>query len=191
MNIRLAIAVCALVSIGWGHGARTQEREEKAASPRRLAIHPRLYFTPAELQELRNASSEGFRAVMYRNLVRDADWCLTRPLRRRWIAPESPDPMYENLYDRFYAMMHDMAVTEHLAFACAYGSDPRYVRAAVNWALACSRVWRKEAEGQPDGGKAYAVTRLLKGLAVSYDLLYDHLSEAERKQLRSTMTSIG
>ena len=103
----------------------------------------------------------------------------------------SPDPIYENLYDRFYAMMHDMAVMEHLAFAYAYSGDPRYGQAAVDWALACCRVWRKEAEGEPDGGKAYAVTRLLKGLAVAYDLLYDRLSEAEREELRSTITSIG
>ncbi|OHB76856.1 MAG: hypothetical protein A2W31_07040 [Planctomycetes bacterium RBG_16_64_10] len=80
---------------------------------------------------------------------------------------------------------------EHLAFAYAYSGDPRYGRAAVDWALACCRVWRKEAEGKPDGGKAYAVTRLLKGLAVSYDLLDDRLNEAERAELRSTMTSIG
>ncbi|MBM3477345.1 MAG: DUF4962 domain-containing protein [Armatimonadetes bacterium] len=35
------------------------------------------------------------------------------------------------------------------------------------------------------------MTRLLKGLAVSYDLLYDRLSEAEREELRSAITSIG
>ncbi len=55
-------------------------------------------------------------------------------------------------------MMHDLAVMEHLAFAWGYGGEPRHGKAAVDWALACCRVWRKEAEGQPDGGKAYAVT---------------------------------
>jgi hypothetical protein len=162
-----------------------------AATPGQHSTHPRLFFTSAELQELRGARSEAFRAVMYRNLVRDADWCLTRPLRRQWIAPVSPDPIYENLYDRFYAMMHDMAVMEHLAFAYAYSGDPRYGRAAVDWALACCRVWKREADGAPDGSKAYAVTRLLKGLAVSYDLLHERLKYADRKELRDAVTGIG
>jgi hypothetical protein len=153
--------------------------------------HPRLYFTPAELTRLRAARDEGQRALIWRNLARSADWCLTRKPRTQWIAPVAPDPIYENLYDRFYAMMHDMAVMEHLAFAYSYSGDARYAKAGCEWALACCRVWRKEADGQVDGGKAYAVTRLLKGLAVSYDLLYNQLTEAERKELRDTLTSIG
>lgn len=167
--------------------SQTQAAE---TSPRVLG-HPRLYFTPAELAALQAARGEGFRAVIWANLMQSADWCLTRPLRKAWIAPVTPDPIYANLYDRFYAMMHDMAVMEHLAFAWSLGRGERHGKAAVDWALACCRVWRKEAEGQPDGGKAYAVTRLLKGLAVSYDLLYDRLSEAEREELRSAITSIG
>ena len=153
--------------------------------------HPRLYFTATELIKLRAGRTEGARVLMWRNMVSSADWCLTRPLRKQWIAPVEPDPIHANLYDRFYAMMHDMAVMEHLAFAWSYSGDERYGLAAVDWAMACCRVWRKEAEGQPDGGKAYAVTRLLKGLAVSYDLLYDRLSEAECEELRTTITTIG
>jgi hypothetical protein len=164
-----------------------------AATETRLqgSAHPRLYFTAAELTALQAARSEGFRAVIWTHLMQSADWCLTRPLRKQWLAPVAPDPIYANLYDRFYAMMHDMAVMEHLAFAWAYGRDERHGKAAVDWALACCRVWRREADGQPDGSKAYAVTRLLKGLAVSYDLLHGRLSEAEREELRAAITSIG
>ena len=133
-----------------------------AAEP--LHGHPRLYFTPAELTRLRAARDEGQRALIWRNLARSADWCLTRKPRTQWIAPVTPDPIYENLYDRFYAMMHDMAVMEHLAFAYSYSGDARYAKAGCEWGLACCRVWRKEADGQVDGGKAYAVTRLLKRL---------------------------
>jgi hypothetical protein len=153
--------------------------------------HPRLYFSHAELTHLRATRDEGERALIWRNLARSADWCLTQKPRTEWIAPVAPDPIYENLYDRFYAMMHDMAVMEHLAFAYSYSGDARYAKAGCEWAMACCRVWRHEADGEVDGGKAYAVTRLLKGLAVSYDLLYDQLTEAERQELREALTSIG
>lgn len=153
--------------------------------------HPRLFFDGSRLEQLRQARRTGVHRLMWRNMMASADWCLQRPLRKHWIAPVSPDPIYLNLYDRFYAMMHDMAVMEHLAFAYAYSRDARYREPARQWALAGCRVWSKEAEGVVDGGKAYAVTRLLKGLAVSYDLLYDTLSEAERRELHDTITRIG
>ena len=41
--------------------------------------------------------------------------------------------------------------------------DPR--RIARQWALASCRAWSHEADDKPDGGKAYAVARLLKGVA--------------------------
>lgn len=153
--------------------------------------HPRLFFTAEELADLRARRAEGVRLLLWRNLIRSADWCLTRPRRAKWIAPVSPDPIYANLYDRFYAMMHDMAVMEHLAFAWSYTGEEQYGQAAVEWALSGCRVWKHEADGLPDGSKAYAVTRLLKGLAVSYDLLYGRLSEAARAELREALTRIG
>jgi hypothetical protein len=151
------------------------------------AEHPRLYFTPQEQARLRDLRSTGVHAHIWKNMAASADWCVTKTPRKKWIAPLADDPIYENLYDRFYGMMHDMAVMEHLAFTYAYSGDPRYFQAGRNWALSCARVWGKEAGSEPDSSKAYAVSRLLKGLAVSYDLLYDRLSEAERKELRGTM----
>jgi len=128
---------------------------------------------------------------MWTNIRTSADWCLTRPLRTQWIAPVTPDPIYENLYDRFYAMMHDMAVTEYLSFAYAYSGDKKYFTGARDWTLALCRVWIHEADGAPDASKAYAVTRLLKGIAVSYDLLYDRLSDDDRREIRTTLLSVG
>lgn len=153
--------------------------------------HPRLYFTPEELARLRDLRTQGVHARIWANLTESADWCLTQTPRTEWIAPVSPDPIYLNLYDRFYAMMHDMAVMEHLAFAYAYSGEARYFEAARRWALTGCRVWSREAEGEPDANKAYAVTRLLKGLAVSYDLLYNDLPEADRSEIRDTLVSIG
>lgn len=153
--------------------------------------HPRLYFTAAELPKLRALRTRGLHARVWRNLKRSADWCLGRSPRREWIAPITPDPIYENLYDRFYAIMGDLAITEHLAFAYALSGEACYGEAARQWALASCRAWAPEADGEPDGGKAYAVTRLLKGVAVAYDCLYDRLSEAERREIRETLLTIG
>jgi hypothetical protein len=87
--------------------------------------------------------------------------------------------------------MADLAITEHLAFAYALSGEARYGNAARDWVLASSRAWKREADDAPDGAKAYAVCRLLKGVAVGYDLAYDHFSPAERVEVRSLLISVG
>ncbi len=153
--------------------------------------HPRLYMTAEDLPKLRAAREQGVHKKIWENLQESAEWCLTLTPRQEWIAPVSPDPIYENLYDRFYAIMHDMAVMEHLAFAYALSGDERYGEGARDWVLANCRAWKPETDGAVDGGKAYAVCRLLKGLAVGYDLAYDRLSEAQRKEVQAAITRIS
>ena len=152
-------------------------------------IHPRLYCTPESLLALRAHRSCGHHALIWKNLAESAKWCLAKVPRAEWIAPVADDPNYENLYDRFYAMMQDMAITEHLAFAYALSGDARYGDAARGWTLACARAWRPDADAPPDGGKAYAVMRLLKGVATGYDLVYDRLSESEREEIRAMLAT--
>jgi hypothetical protein len=156
-----------------------------------LSGHPRLYFTAADLPRLRGLRDTGLHRRIWENLAASADWCLTRPVRTKWIAPVTPDPIYANLYDRFYGMMHDMAVMEHLAFAYAYSGDERYFEGARRWTLSACRVWGHEADGETDVSKAYAVTRILKGIAVAYDLLFEGLSGSERDEIRDALMEIG
>lgn len=163
----------------------------RAAGQRQPRGHPRLYFTREELPRLRRLRREGVHARIWRNLQASATDCLKLTPRRAWIAPVTPDPLYENLYDRFYAMMGDLAVTEHLSFAWALSGEERFGAAARAWVLASCRAWRHEAHGEPDGGKAYAVCRLLKGLAVGYDCLDRLWSAAERREVRETLVGIG
>lgn len=155
------------------------------------ADHPRLYFNSKELIELRHLRAEPGHAKIWSNIVESAEWCLTKTPRTNWIAPITPDPIYENLYDRFFAIMGDLAITEHLSFAYALTGEKRYGEAARQWTLASCRAWQHEAEGQPDSGKGYAVSRLLKGIAVGYDMAFDQFTEAERNEIRGTLERIG
>jgi hypothetical protein len=164
-----------------------------AATPQIVTDHPRLYYTAAELPRLRALRESGIHAKIWSNITRSADWCAKQPVRQEWIPTIETDPQYENLYDRFYAAMHDTAIVEHLAFASSL-SDPAndpYFEPARDWLLAAAEVWRNEASNKPDQSKAYAVLRIMKALAVGYDVLYDRLSEAERKEVRDTLLAVG
>lgn len=152
--------------------------------------HPRLFFNSSELAELRAKRQRGLHGQVWRNIEIDADWCLSRPHRTEWIAPVADDPIYENLYDRFYGMMHDMGIAEHLAFAAAFGQEPRHLAGAREWARSLAKVWTREAEGAADTNKAYAATRVLKGMAVAYDVLHPLLDDADRALLRDSIAAI-
>ncbi len=125
-----------------------------------------------------------------RNLRESADWCLSEEPRKDRILPQDPDPIYENLYDRFYAIMHDVAVLEHLSFAHALCEDDAYREAATGWLLGMSRCWGREAEEEVTVSKAYSVTRLLKGLAVGYDIEHPFMPEPARYEVRRGLVGL-
>jgi hypothetical protein len=151
--------------------------------------HPRLFMSGAEIERLRTLRAVGAHAAIWKNVAASAEWCLTQKPRTEWIAPIADDPNYENLYDRFYAMMQDMAITEHLAFAYVLSGEEKYGAAAHDWTLGCCRAWKPDADAKPDGGKAYAVMRLLKGVATGYDLAYDRFTPAERDEIRAMLST--
>jgi len=171
--------------------ARPTDANDAAARPP-LSEHPRLYLTKDELPTLRASRDVGGRRTIWRNFLASAEWCRQQKPRTEWIATAAEDPKFENLYDRFYAAMHDMAVLETLAFAAVL-SDPQanpYLEPARDWLLGCARVWRNEAHSPPDASKAYAVMRITKGLAVGYDLLFDKLTPEERNEVRDAIVAI-
>jgi hypothetical protein len=165
----------------------------RAAEQQIVLGHPRLYYTTADLPRLRALRDSYTHANIWANITRSADWCAKQPVRQEWIPTIENDPQYENLYDRFYAAMHDTAVVEHLSLASSLSdtaNDP-YLEPARNWLIAAAKVWRNEATNKPDQSKAYAVLRIMKALSVGYDVLHDRLSEAERKEVRDTLVAVG
>ncbi|MBL9162181.1 MAG: DUF4962 domain-containing protein [Planctomycetaceae bacterium] len=154
--------------------------------------HPRLYFSSDDAAAVAHRRQAVGGGAIWQNLLASADWCREQPPRTEWIPTLADDPQYENLYDRFYAAMHDAAIVETLAFASAlhFEDDDPYFAAAKSQLLAAADVWRHESENPPDAGKAYAVLRVVKSIAVGYDLLYDRLSESERAQVRDSIVPV-
>ena len=153
--------------------------------------HPRLYFTSEDLPELRALRDGYTHGRIWENIRASADWCLSQKPRGRGIEVECPDPIYENLYDRFYAIMHDVAIVEHLSLAHAIGGEVRHGEGARRWLVSCARAWKFEGDTGPDASKAYAVSRLMKGLAVGYDVMHAQLSSPEREGILASLGGIA
>lgn len=137
-------------------------------------MRPPLYAPPDE-PACPGGTDGGFRARVLAGMLVDAQVWAARPMDDAWIPPVADDPVYENLYDRFWAIMADAAILEHLALtALLSGSEP-VTSAAVARLDGTARRWRREAELPPDYGSAYATTRIAKALAVGYDCLAELL----------------
>ena len=153
------------------------------------AREPRLYFTPDEANAIRSARDR--RAAIRRNVIASAVDVARLPVRSRWIPPVADDPDYENLYDRFYATMSDAAIVEQLAFAALLSGRGDLAAAASRWLVGVARAWRPEVAVVPDYGTAYAISRLMKGLAVGWDLLAGRLAPGERRAVRAVILELA
>ncbi len=152
--------------------------------------HPRLYFNAAEQEKLRGRRNGGSSSIIWKNIAESADWCVAKEHRARWVGVIHPDPKSENLYDRFYALAGDLAITEHLSFAYALSGDETYGTNARLWVLGLCHEWMREADGPTESGKAYNIARLLRTIAVGYDLTYDRLSRGERQEIRDLVQKV-
>jgi hypothetical protein len=146
-----------------------------SVKPELVNVHPRVYFTDAELDALR-AKVHG---------PERAEWQLVLGnLRALKVAPPPP-PAEERRAQNEVAM----GIVE-AAFAYRMEGDRRYLDAARRYmdAAVSYDVWGYSFD-KPDTD--LAAGHLLYGLGVGYDLLYHDLSEADRDRYRAKLAKQG
>jgi hypothetical protein len=140
-----------------------------------------LWFTDSELDALRADRERGSRARIWRNLMADARAWQARAPRPQGISLHADDPDYENLYDRFYAIMSDAAIVEHLGFVARVSGEAAVREAAARWLVGLCVAWQDEARRIPDYGSVYATSRLLRAATMGLDLVDAWLSPGQRR----------
>lgn len=142
-----------------------------------------LWFTDREYDRLRADRDHGSRARTWRNLMADARAWEGRAPRSAGIPVEADDPDHANLYDRFYAIMSDAAIVEHLTFVARLSGDAQIREAAVRWLAGLCSAWAEEARRAPDYGSVYATSRLLRAATMGLDLVDAWLSPGQRRAI--------
>ncbi len=154
--------------------------------------HPRLLCTAAELAAVRARVGSGVEALAYQEMLRKCD---------EYIDPKSP--RYVDWPSRKQRYWHDRGGATHLtkcfeelAWAGVLSGEGKYIAGARNIVLTIIRERVIDGigglnYGQPYGGwlsQPLDAGHSSRSLAVFYDLLYDHLSDAERAEVRSYIT---
>ena len=143
--------------------------------PELVNVHPRVYFTDAELASLR-ARAHGSDA---------AAWKLITEHLRALQMPPPPPPAEGRRAQNEVAM----GIAE-AAFAYRIDGDPRYLKAAIRYmdAAVSYDVWGY-AFSKPNTD--LAAGHLLYGLGLGYDLLYRDLTPEQRDRYRAKLARQG
>jgi len=143
--------------------------------PELAGIHPRVYFTNAELDKLRTRAHGA-----------DHAWWQQQLLQLRALAAPPPPPPAEKRRQQNNVAL---AMAE-AAFAYRMEGDPRYLAAAKQYmdAAVSYPVWGY-SWSKPNVDLAAA--HLLYGMGLAYDLLYSDFTPAERTKYRACIALHG
>ena len=143
--------------------------------PEYAGVHPRVYFTDAELKTLRTRAHGAQRA-----------WWQGQLASLRALKADPPPPPAEKRREQ-----NDVALAiAEAAFAYRMEGDPRY--------LAAAKKYMDAAVSYPVWGYSWskpntdlAAGHLLYGMGLAYDLLYAALTPQERDRYRSSIATHG
>lgn len=141
--------------------------------------HPRLYFTPADIPNLKNIVNDttvdengvSFNAL-WKHIQARADYWVTQTLPAAPLAPAD--------YNLPFPMLN------YLSFAYVITEELAYLNKAKATLLKVSD-W-------PDWGASisfFQPSAITSGVAMAYDLIYDRLTENERSTVRTSLINLG
>ncbi len=161
-----AVAILACATAAAGGVARRPPRGHFKMAPELVGKHPRLHFTRADVPRLK------------RKAAGPSGWFLDRAAKSfGGRLGNSPNVKKMPHWERYLYGFWGLFAADMLATVRA---DARALAAAKHWTmwLARERWWLKDDLAEMDA---------LSGLALSYDILYDRLTEAERAEVRKAL----
>jgi len=155
------------------------------------AAHPRLICTAAEIEQVKARLDRPVEQLAYREMLRKCDAYLD-PQAGLYV--DWPDLKKSYWHDRGGATWLTKCF-EELSWAGALSGEPRYIQGAKDIVLTIIRKRVIDGIGGLNYGRPYGgwlsqpldAGHSSRSLAVFYDLLYHHLSEQERKEVRDYM----
>jgi hypothetical protein len=148
---------------------------KSSVKPELAGVHPRVYFTNAELDELRKRAHGS----------QSAEWKAVLTHIRALEVPPPPPPAEVRRAQNEVAM----GIAE-AAFAYKMEGDPKYLKAAITYmdAAVSYDVW---GYGFSKPNVDLAAGHLLYGLGVGYDLLYNDLTKEQQDRYRAKLARQG
>ena len=138
----------------------------------KAGMHPRLLLNGEQFKLLRRQAARGKRALLARQIIRQADEMLDE-------SPPAEPPHTEDSFRSFANRVPWLALAYRLT------GQSKYLHAAEGWMLAATRYpsWVGDADSGPG--------HMLFGLAVGYDWLYHELKPEVRTAVREALLRHG
>jgi len=156
----------------------------------RPAAHPRLYYTPAAIRQLKdNIRSDDVARRAYEQQIKRADDMLDDKLVTKKYA-EGGSGQHGN-YNRPSSQIARMAGTLGLAWRMT--GDKRYAEKLRGGLIHFGTYnrWAGDAHHNPPWHSELNTARFCFGYAVGYDSIYDYLSKSDRKTIVAAMVKLG
>lgn len=150
-------------------------------------VHPRLFFTAADLPKMRERA-KGVDRALWQAVLEDIDT----------LEKNAPDPKDEDLYKSGLDKRKAGSISQYefafqiaqTSYAYAIERDEKYLEAAKKWTLvACEMPIWGYTYNKPNVDLPPA--HLLYAVAFAYDVLFDKLTSAEKETIKNKLVKQG